>query len=128
MQVLLDTHTLLWWAINDPQLSKKARLAISSLTTEVFVSAASAWEVATKVRLGKLPQAEAFASDFCKRVSQLGFKELAIQVEHGQRAGLLPGDHKDPFGRMLVAQAQAENLPIISNESIFDSWGVRRIW
>ena len=128
MRVLLDTHALLWWATNDPRLSKQARAVLSSLGTDVFVSAASAWEVTTKVRLGKLPEAEAFAAEFSARIRQLGFKELPIQVEHGQRAGLLPGDHKDPFDRMLVAQAQAENMPIVSNERVFDVWGVRRIW
>jgi PIN domain nuclease of toxin-antitoxin system len=128
VRVLLDTHTLLWWAIDDPQLSRKARSVLASFESEVLVSAASAWEVATKVRLGKLPGAEALAADFPARVHQLGFRELAITVDHGQRAGLLPGAHKDPFDRMLIAQAQAENVPIVSNERIFDSYHVRRIW
>jgi PIN domain nuclease of toxin-antitoxin system len=80
------------------------------------------------VRLGKLPGLEAFAGEFGERLEKLGFTELAIRVEHGQRAGLLPGDHKDPFDRMLIAQAQAENLPILSNGRIFDDYRVRRIW
>jgi PIN domain nuclease of toxin-antitoxin system len=82
----------------------------------------------TKIRLGKLPGAEAFASEFPARMEVLGFRELAISIEHGQRAGLLPGEHKDPFDRMLIAQAQAENLPIVSNEEVFDTYRVRRIW
>jgi PIN domain nuclease of toxin-antitoxin system len=109
-------------------LSKSARSLLSSLETEVFVSAASAWEVATKVRLGKLPGAEAFAAEFGSRVERLGFQELAIEVEHGQRAGLLPGEHKDPFDRMLIAQAQSENMPVVSKDEIFDHYRVRRIW
>jgi PIN domain nuclease of toxin-antitoxin system len=92
------------------------------------VSAASAWEVATKVRLGKLPGAEKLAAEFPERIGLLGFHKLPVTVEHGQRAGLLPGDHKDPFDRMLIAQAQAENMPIVSNERLFDDWHVRRIW
>lgn len=128
MRVPLDTHTLLWWATNDPRLSRKAFTILSSFETEAFVSAASAWEVATKFRIGRLPGAASMAADFSARVKQLGFPELAITVEHGQRAGLLPGDHKDPFDRMLMAQAQAENMPIVSNEQIFDSYHVRRIW
>jgi PIN domain nuclease of toxin-antitoxin system len=128
VRVLVDTHTLIWWAVDDPKLSRKARAVLASFDSEVFVSATSAWEVSTKVRLGKLPGLEAFAADFRRRVQQLGFAELAIQVEHAQRAGLLPGDHKDPFDRMLIAQAQAENLPIISNERVFDTYHVRRIW
>jgi PIN domain nuclease of toxin-antitoxin system len=128
VRVILDTHTLIWWALDDPKLSRKAHSILSSFETEVFVSAASAWEIATKVRLGKLPGAEAFAAEFPARVEQFGFRKLAIQLEHGQRAGLLPGDHKDPFDRMLIAQAQAENLPIVSNERVFDTYHVRRIW
>ncbi len=93
-----------------------------------MVSAASAWEVATKVRLGRLPTATDLAADFAGHVERVGFQLLAISAEHGIRAGLLPGPHKDPFDRMLIAQAQAENLPIISNEVLFDSCGVRRLW
>ena len=128
MRVLLDTHALLWWVQDDPQLSRKARALLASFDTEVYVSAASAWEIATKVRIGKLPGAEAFASEFTERLLRLSFRELPISVQHGQRAGLLPGTHKDPFDRMLIAQAQAENLPILSNERIFDEYHVRRIW
>lgn len=128
MRVLLDTHTLLWWAINDPRLSRGARSALASLNSEVYVSAASAWEIATKVRLGKLPGAEVFAAEFSDTIERLGFRELAISVAHGQRAGLLPGAHRDPFDRMLIAQAQAENMAIVSNERLFDTWRIRRIW
>ena len=128
MEVLLDTHALIWWALDDPKLSAKARAIISSFDTTVFVSAASAWEMATRVRLGKLPGAEAFVSEFQTRLVRLGFRELAISIEHGQRAGLLPGEHKDPFDRMLIAQSQAENIPIISNEQVFDTYRIRRIW
>jgi PIN domain nuclease of toxin-antitoxin system len=128
VRVLLDTHALLWWTQDDPRLSRKARTALASFGTEVYVSAASAWEIATKVRIGKLPGAEALAADFPARLQMLSFRELPITVEHGQRAGLLPGLHKDPFDRMLVAQAQAENMPVVSNEEIFDEYLVRRIW
>jgi PIN domain nuclease of toxin-antitoxin system len=128
VRVLLDTHTLIWWATDDPKLSRDARSVLSSFDTEVFVSAASAWEVSTKVRIGKLPGAEMFAAEFPARVERLGFRELAIRMEHGQRAGLLPGAHKDPFDRMLIAQAQAENMQIVSNEKVFDDYHVRRIW
>lgn len=128
MRVLLDTHALLWWALNDPRLSTRAGATLASFDTEVFVSAASAWEVATKFRIGKLPGAGLMAQDFSARVERLGFRELPITVEHGQRAGLLPGSHRDPFDRILMAQAQAENLPIVSNEELFDEYHVRRIW
>ncbi|HZD50276.1 MAG TPA: type II toxin-antitoxin system VapC family toxin [Silvibacterium sp.] len=128
MRVLLDTHTLLWAALDPPRLSPKARALLSALSTDVFVSAASAWEIATKVRIGKLPGAGAFAADFAARIERLGFHGLPVTLEHGQRAGLLPGAHKDPFDRMLIAQAQAENIPLVSNERTFDGYGIRRIW
>jgi PIN domain nuclease of toxin-antitoxin system len=126
--VLADTHALLWWAIGDSRLSRRAKTVLSGLETEVLVSAASAWEVCTKVRLGKLPGAEMFALDFAARVRRMGFHELPVNVEHGQRAGLLPGDHRDPFDRVLIAQSLAENLPVVSNEKLFENYGVQRIW
>ena len=128
MAILLDTHALLWAALDETKLSGAARAAIEPLRTEVYVSAASAWEIATKVRLGKLPGAEAFAGGFELRLRQMGFLPLAITVEHGQRAGLLPGVHRDPFDRMLIAQAQTENMPLVSNDVVFDEYHVRRIW
>lgn len=128
MRVLADTHAILWWACDDPKLSRKARSTLSALTTEVLVSAASAWELATKVRLGKLPGAQNFAAEFTRRIAQLGFQELAIGVEHGQRAGSLHGIHKDPFDRMLIAQALALDIPVVSCDQIFDEYHVHRIW
>jgi len=128
MRVLLDTHALLWSAIDDKRLSEKARSVIENLKTDVYVSAASAWEVTTNVRLGKLPGAEGLASQFAENLRRMGFLELTITVEHAQRAGQLAGAHRDPFDRMLIAQSQAENLAIVSNEEVFDGYGVRRIW
>ncbi|MBV9303149.1 MAG: type II toxin-antitoxin system VapC family toxin [Acidobacteriaceae bacterium] len=128
MQALLDTHALLWWLSDDPALTKAARRIIAETRNTVFVSAASAWEIATKVRLGKLPTAADLATDFTGQIVREGFQILPISGEHAIRAGLLPGSHKDPFDRMLIAQAQAENVPIVSNEIRFDSYGVRRLW
>jgi len=85
-------------------------------------------KIATKVRLGKLPSRADLAADFAAYLEREGFELLSISSDHAIRAGLLPGPHKDPFDRMLVAQAQAENLPIISNDLIFESYRVRRIW
>ena len=128
MRALLDTHALLWWLSDDPALSDPARKFISVTKNAVVVSAASAWEIATKVRLGKLPSGADLAADFAGYLEREGFELLSISSDHAIRAGLLPGPHKDPFDRMLVAQAQAENLPIISNDLIFESYRVRRIW
>ena len=128
MRALLDTHTLLWWLSDDESLSRGARRVIGEPRNSLLVSAASAWEVATKVRLGKLPTGAELASDFAGTMEREGFELLAISADHGIRAGLLPGPHKDPFDRMLIAQAQAEGVPILSNEKAFDDYGVRRIW
>lgn len=128
MRLLLDTHALLWWLTDDPSLSPAARRAIGRPGNLVLVSAASAWEIGTKVRLGRLPGAEGLAQDFAAFLSRERFEELPISLEHGIRAGLLPGPHKDPFDRMLAAQSEAENLPIVSNDRIFDVYNVRRLW
>jgi PIN domain nuclease of toxin-antitoxin system len=128
MRVLVDTHALLWAVTGDRRLSKRAQSVLASFANEVFVCAASAWEITTKHRLGKLPSAEGLVADFARIVEQLGFRPLPISLEHAQRAGNLPGVHRDPFDRMLVAQAQSENLPLVSNEGIFDIYGIKRIW
>ncbi len=128
MRLLLDTHTLLWWLADDPSLSAVARRLTGRSSNNVLISAASAWEIATKVRLGKLAGAEELAADFAGILARERFEPLPISMEHGIRAGLLPGPHKDPFDRMLVAQCLAENLPMVSNDSIFDAYGVRRLW
>lgn len=128
MRLMLDTHALLWWLADDPSLSSSARRTISRPTNTVMVSAASAWEIAIKARLGNLRGAEQLASEFASRLAVEKFLELNITSDHAIRAGFLAGPHKDPFDRMLVAQSQAENLPLISNDEIFDLYGVRRIW
>ena len=128
MRALLDTHTLLWWLADDSALTRAARKIIADTKNTLVVSAASAWEIATKVRLGKLPTAASLAADFTGCLDRERFQLLSISVEHALRAGLLPGSHRDPFDRMLVAQAQAENLPILSKEALFDAYGIRRLW
>jgi PIN domain nuclease of toxin-antitoxin system len=128
LRALLDTHALLWWLSDDPALTRTARKIIAETKNTLIVSAASAWEIAIKVRLGKLPTAIDLAADFSGLIGREGFELLSISAEHGIRAGLLPGPHKDPFDRMLIAQAQAENMPIISNEVSFEKYGLRRLW
>ena len=128
MRALLDTHALLWWLSDDPALARTARKIIAETKNTILVSAASAWEIAIKVRLGKLPTAANLVSDFCGQIEREGFDLLVISAEHGIRSGLLPGPHKDPFDRMLIAQAQAENLPVITNERVFEAYGVRCLW
>jgi PIN domain nuclease of toxin-antitoxin system len=119
---------LLWWLSDDPALTRADRKTIAETKNTLIVSAVSAWEIAIKVRLGKLPTASDLAADFSGVMEREGFQLLAISADHAIRARLLPGPHKDPFDRMLIAQAQAENMPVISNEVSFESYGVRRLW
>jgi len=127
LRCLLDTHTLIWWMTADPHLSKSARTLIEQQSTISLVSAVSAWEIATKVRLGRLPAAADLVQDFVDDLRRQRMEILAVSAEHAIRAGLLPGPH-NPFDRMLIAQAQAENVPIVSNDRTLDGYGVRRLW
>jgi PIN domain nuclease of toxin-antitoxin system len=128
VRLLLDTHTLLWWLSEQPRLSATARNAISHDDAPVIVSAASAWEICTKVRIGKRPTAFAVCEDFHAVLARNGFEPLAITVEHGRAADRLPGAHKDPFDRMLAAQALIEDVPIVTNDAAFAGFGVKVIW
>jgi PIN domain nuclease of toxin-antitoxin system len=128
VRVLLDTHTLLWWLDGDRRLSRRARQTVADEANAVLVSAASAWEIATKVRIGKLPGAVDVAADVVGCLARQRFESLDITVLHAQRAGRLPGTHRDPFDRMLIAQAQIEDLPIVTNDEVFDGYGVTRLW
>src|SRR5215510_16596420 len=128
MRLLLDTHALLWWLDGDRRLSLKARRAIADQANVILVSAASAWEITTKARLGKLPGATDVAADVAACVTDQGFVPLDITLLHAQRAGRLPGEHRDPFDRMLIAQAQIEDLAVVTNDEVFDEYGVARLW
>ena len=128
MRVLLDTHTLMWWMKDDDALSATAYRVIADEANEIVVSAASAWEIATKYRLGKLPEAEAVATDIAGCIAEEGFEALSISVADAERAGRLPGHHRDPFDRLLIAQALRHDLPIVSVDAEFDSYGVNRLW
>lgn len=127
MIMLLDTHVVLWWATLDKRLSATAKKAIADEDSEVYVSAATAWEIAIKVRLGKLDWPDRSGTVNAYVISQ-GFRPLPISLEHAEIAGRLRIAHKDPFDRMLIAQAQAEDMWLVSNEDLFDAAGVRRTW
>lgn len=128
MRLLLDTHAFLWWLAGSSRLPLAARRAIADESNHVLVSAASAWELTTKHRLGKLPGADAIADRITDAIAEQGFEELPITVDDAARAGALPGPHRDPFDRMLIAQSQSHALTIISTDQEFDQYGVRRIW
>ena len=128
MRILLDTHALLWWMAGDQRLSPTARAAVGAESTEVFVSAASAWELAVKVRLGKLPEAARLTHRLSESMAEQNFKPLPINLEHGRLGGLLPGQHRDPFDRILAAQALLEDMPLVTNDAAFAPFGVRVVW
>ena len=128
MRLLLDTHAFLWWIADSGRLSARACRAIADEENDISVSAASAWEIATKHRLGRLPSADALTSDIGEYIARQGFDEMSITVADASRAGALPQFHRDPFDRMLIAQALARNLVLVSNESLFDRYRVRRLW
>lgn len=128
LRTLLDTHALIWWLTDSSRLPEAVRHAIFDPLNEKQVSTATAWEITTKHRLGKLPGCALIAADVAGAIAQQGFSELPITVADAARAGALPGPHRDPFDRMLIAQALAHNLVVVSNETHFDRYGVRRLW
>lgn len=128
MKVLLDTHALLWAALAPEFLSRKASRSIKDEANTILVSPASAWEIATKVRLGKLPGAEKFEREFLESIELAGYEFLPLDVSSALRAGRLTGGHRDPFDRMIAAQALAEDIPVISKDPKLDVFGIRRIW
>ena len=117
MNLLLDTHALLWWLFDDPALSPRARAAIADRHQRVFVSSASAWEMAIKWRLGRLPEAAAAVTQLPDLLVQAGFEPLPITLAHALAAGTLPAEHKDPFDRMLVTQANLKALTLVSTDA-----------
>jgi len=127
VKLLLDTRALIWWQSGDEELSERARETIANTENDVFVSAASAMEVATKYRTGKLPNGAILARDFEKIISSQGFQELDISIPHARVAGELNIAHKDLFDRLLIAQAISEDMILVSNEVLFDSFAVQRL-
>jgi PIN domain nuclease of toxin-antitoxin system len=128
VKVLLDTCTVVWATMSPSALSHKARRTLANENNVILVSAASAWEIATKVRLGKLPSAENLEQDYLAVMELAGYTLLAIDTESALRAGRLTAEHKDPFDRMIAAQALALDVAVLSPDPQFDQFGVRRIW
>ncbi|MCP9848965.1 type II toxin-antitoxin system VapC family toxin [Cyanobium sp. Morenito 9A2] len=126
--LLLDTHTLLWWLVEPEKLSPLAHTAINDPAAAIFVSAASGWELATKVRLGKLPGVESLLLDLPAVLQQQGFQLLAVQLQHGLRAGGYPQPHRDPFDRLLAAQAELEGMHLVSIDSALATFPCRLLW
>ncbi len=128
MSVLLDTHVLLWALMEPKRLSARVREVLQDPANTILVSAASAWEIATKHRLGRLPQAESVVVGYRRHLATLMASELAISSEHALLAGGLPGDHRDPFDRMLTAQALTEGVPLVTDDPAFTAFHVATLW
>jgi PIN domain nuclease of toxin-antitoxin system len=128
MQVLLDTRTVIWATLSSKAISPKARKLLADESNIVLVSAASAWEIATKVRSGKMPEAEQLERNFLETMEIAGYTLLSIDAASALRAARLPGLHRDPFDRMIAAQALSLDIPVITPDPLFDPFGVRRIW
>lgn len=129
MRLLLDTHALLWTLADPGKLSGTARSAIEDRGNELWVSAASAWELATKYRLGKLPNAQVLVLGYAEHLARLDARELAVSSRHALDAGSLNWEHRDPFDRMLAAQAMVESAALVTADAVFsDLAGVHVLW
>ena len=128
MRILLDSHTLVWFLTGNPRCSAHAVESIEAFDAEPYISAASAWEIATKVRAGKWREAERIATDLDAVMREFGFRPLPVTIEHGRLAGFLPSAHRDPFDRMLAAQAIVEDMPLVTLDPAFRSFEVRVLW
>jgi PIN domain nuclease of toxin-antitoxin system len=126
--LLLDTHTLLWFFWDDPQLSSNAKTVIENPDSRKLISIASCWEIAIKVGLGKLNLGESSRSFLHREIARNNFELLPISLDHATLVEGLAPHHKDPFDRLLVAQSMVESVPLVSTDTVFDQYGVTRIW
>lgn len=127
MNLLIDTHALLWWFSSPARVPAAAQDELEDDANQVYVSAVVAWEMAIKTQLGKL-DAGKLLPDLPRHLAERGFRKLAISMGHALRAGQLPLYHKDPFDRILIAQAQAHRFAIVSGDMLLDRYGIRRVW
>jgi len=125
---LFDSHALFWFLDGDPKLSRRARAVLSEPDATLVASAVSAWEFANKVRIGKWPEVKQFAERFIEFTAGEEIALLPVTPEHAQLAGFLPGDHRDPFDRMLAAQSRIEGMPLITADPVFKAFGTKVVW
>jgi PIN domain nuclease of toxin-antitoxin system len=128
MKALLDSHALVWFLAGDERFSRRARSTIEENHAILYVSAASAWEITNKVRIGKWPEAAKLVATFKQVMAEFALRPLAVSLEHGHLAGSMAGAHRDPFDRMLAAQAQIEDMPLVSADPAFRAFAVRVLW
>jgi PIN domain nuclease of toxin-antitoxin system len=128
VRYLLDTHVLIWWLLADRRLSKRAAALVADPRNAILVSSASAWEVTTKHRIGKLDGVDALVRDVAEWVGRAGFLPLPISIAHAQRAGAYAQKHRDPFDRMLAAQSELEDVPLLTGDKASRAFGNRTVW
>lgn len=128
MRYLLDTHAFLWWIIDDPRLPERARSLIQESSNEIVLSAASSWEMAIKAQLGKLEASGDLAGFVTDHLHRNRFGVLPVHVRHSLAVATLPLLHRDPFDRMLVAQSQLENMPILTGDPLIWQYAVETVW
>jgi PIN domain nuclease of toxin-antitoxin system len=128
VKLLLDTHAFLWWVSASDRISRRARTAIGSARNECFVSIATAWEIAIKLSLGKLRIGGSLDRFLPEQLAANGFQPLAIDLKHAARVATLPFHHRDPFDRLLAAQALEEDLRIVTADPVFARYGLKRVW
>jgi PIN domain nuclease of toxin-antitoxin system len=128
VKLLLDTHAFLWWVEGTPALGRRARAAVSNPDNEVFFSIASCWELAIKLSLGKLRLTQRLERFIPEQLTRNGFVLFGVELRHGLRVADLPFHHRDPFDRVLVAQALQDQLAIVSADRVFRKYGVTVVW
>lgn len=128
MRLLLDSHAFLWFVLDDPRLGASALGLIGDVRNEILISPATFWEIAIKISLGKYTLRGPFGAFMQDQIAQNGFAILPIGVAHAARVASLPSHHRDPFDRLLIAQAMAEEIPILSADPALDAYAVTRIW
>lgn len=128
MRLLLDTHTVIWWVDQDHLLSPSSYAAIADPINDLLLSTGTIWEIAIKVGLAKLSLSRPYRQWLSQAMADLGVAVLPVAVEYADVQAELPKHHRDPFDRLLIAQAIVENVPMVSNDTIFDQYGVARVW
>ncbi len=128
MNLLLDTQVLLWFLLDDPRLSEKARVNIVDANSVIFVSPASLWEIAIKISIGKYALPEPFVMFWERQLLTNDFTLLPISVSQTAHVVNLPFHHRDPFDRLIIAQSLVKEIPVVSSDAMFDCYGVNRIW
>jgi PIN domain nuclease of toxin-antitoxin system len=128
VRLLLDTHAFLWFITNDSRLTPTAQTLIADSDNDILISPASYWETAIKISIGKYPLSVSFETFITRGIEGNGFKVLSIEPRHAAALTSMPFHHRDPFDRLLVAQAHVEGIPVVSSDAILDHYGISRLW